>query len=120
MDFDVFYNQNGLHRTIIILKTVEAPFDALDIITDVLKKNNFFGDVIIDQLLHSGNNDERFISGKFDGNKFDVSTFKFKKIPKCSPDRKYMCDFLRNSYDMIDYLPLTKEQKQLIMHGYNI
>lgn len=120
MDFNIYIDSNGKYNAIVILKTSEAPFEFLDSIAESLSKNNFAGSIIIDQLLHSGNNSERFIVGTFDGKKFDNTSFKFEKLKKRSPERKYMCNYLRSDKDVIDFSILTNEQKNLIKNGYNI
>lgn len=120
MDFSIYLNSNGAYSAIVILKTSDAPFDILDSIAEYLSKNNFSGNIIIDQLLHSGNNNERFIVGNFDGKQFDTASFRFEKLKKQSPERKYMCDYLRNDDDLINFSILTNAQKELIKHGYNI
>lgn len=120
MDFNIYINSNGAYNAVVILKTSEAPFEILDNIAEHLIKNNFSGSIIIDQLLHSGNNSERFIAGTFDGKKFDDTSFRFEKLKKQSPERKYMCNYLRSDNDLIDFSILTNEQKNLIKHGYNI
>ncbi len=120
MNFNFYLNSNGTYNAIIILKTSEAPFEILDSIAEYLSKNNFSGNIIIDQLLHSGNNNERFIVGNFDGKQFDTTSFRFEKLKKQSPERKYMCEYLRSDDDIINFSILTTEQKNLIKHGYNI
>lgn len=72
---------------------------------------------IIDELLHSGNNEERFISGFFDGDSFDNSKFRFEDIAKRSIIRSYICDYLKSDLEVLNYSSLTDKQRKLIYHG---
>lgn len=120
MNFKVYFNPSNDCNAFVILTTPEEPFTLIDDISSYLKNNKCSGNIIIDQLLHSGNNDERFISGIFNGQTFDKASFRFEPIKKQAVERKYMCDFLRNDENLLDFSLLTKEQKALIKHGFNI
>ena len=63
---------------LIFMKTSEAPFDFLGEMEMALTDIHYRGSVVIDELLHSGNNDERFIIGYFDGGRFKDEEFHFK------------------------------------------
>ena len=56
---------------LVVMKTSEPPFDYLAEIEASLREKHYIGVVMIDELLHSGNTEERFIQGYFDGAKFD-------------------------------------------------
>jgi hypothetical protein len=75
---------------------------------------------LIDELVHSGNNNDRFIRGYFDGENFDQSGFSFEVIDRRHEIRKYSCDLLRKEPDVIDYSILSNVQKSLINRGLYI
>lgn len=104
-----------LPNTILVLiYTCESPFDYLDEIMFELKQIDYTGTVIFDCLLHSGNNEERFISCEFDGNEFVRSTFKFLTVKKQDELRRPMCVYLRNDRDFLHSSGLTTTQIKLI------
>lgn len=81
-DFDIVNLNDENIKILIVMKTCDSPFDFVDEIQEQLKIIEFSGIFVIDTLLHSGNNEERFISGFFDGNSFDDSKFRFEKVDK--------------------------------------
>ena len=62
---------------------------------------------MIDELLHSGNNDERFITGYFDGNRFESGEFNFKLVMKKSELREPVCRFLQKDKEFLFLTGLT-------------
>lgn len=104
-----------LPNTILVLiYTCESPFDYLDEIMFELKQIDYTGTVIFDCLLHSGNNEERFISCVFDGNEFIRDSFKFLIVKKQDELRRPMCVYLRKDRDFLRSSGLTTAQIKLI------
>ncbi len=104
-------------KILIMMKTSESPFDFLNEIQEYLKNTDFMGLFIIDELLHSGNTEERFICGFFDGKVFDKSSFKFEQIARRSELRSYACKYLQSDLEVLKYSSLTEKQQKLISHG---
>ena len=116
-DFDIVDLDGQDAGILIVMKTSDSPFDFINEIQEQLKMIGFSGLFVIDELLHSGNNEERFISGFFDGNSFDNSRFKFENIARKSVIRSYMCDYLKSDLEVLNYSSLTDKQQKLISHG---
>ena len=99
---------------LVLIYTCESPFDYLTDLVAELKQVKYIGTVIFDCLLHSGNNEERFISCEFDGNEFIRSTFKFLTVKKQDELRRPTCVYLRNDRDFLYSSGLTTTQIKLI------
>lgn len=116
-NFDIVNLDNKEIKILVIMKTSDSPFDFVNELQEQLRTIDFSGLFVIDELLHSGNNEERFISGFFDGNSFDNSKFKFENIDKKSIIRSYMCNYLKSDLEVLNYSSLTDKQQKLISHG---
>lgn len=104
-------------KILIVMKTSDSPFDFVNELQEQLRTIDFSGLFVIDELLYSGNNEERFISGFFDGNSFDNSKFRFEDVAKKSDIRSYMCNYLKSDLEALSYSNLTDKQQKLISHG---
>ncbi len=116
-DFDIVNLDDKEIKILIVMKTSDSPFDFVDELQRQLKIIGFSGTFVIDELLHSGNNEERFISGFFDGDSFDDSKFRFKDIEKKNMIRSYICEYLKSDLEILNYSSLTDKQQKLISHG---
>ena len=116
-NFDIINLDKENIKILVIMKTSDSPFDFISEIQEQLKVIGFSGLFVIDELLHRGNTEERFISGFFDGNIFDNSRFKFENIAKKSEIRSYICEYLKSDIDALYYSKLTDRQQKLIAHG---
>lgn len=116
-NFDVIKLDDKDIKILIIMKTCDSPFDFVDDLQEELKTMGFSGVIVIDELLHSGNNEERFISGFFDGNSFIDSKFSYMNIPKKNIIRSYICEYLKSDIEVLTYSSLTDTQQKLISHG---
>lgn len=100
--------------------SVESPLYYLEEIKQEIQCFN--GErIIIDQLLQTGNGENRFIvlsytNGDFDLNSIHISSNK----NTCSCIKSFGCDFLRNHLSILEYSILLSEQKEAIINGYNI
>ena len=81
-NFDMVVVSEEKENILIVMKTSEPPFDYLTEIEASLREKHYIGVVMIDELLHSGNTEERFIQGFFNGNSFENGKFKFTVIRK--------------------------------------
>lgn len=70
--------------------------------------------VLIDQILHTGNTNKRFV-------RFDCRTgkIKFVSIPEKSEYRRLACTHLREN-NLVNNSILTSTQKQMINDGFSI
>lgn len=116
-NFDIVSLDDKDIKILVIMKTSDSPFDFVNELQEQLRTIDFSGLFVIDELLHSGNNEERFISGFFDGNSFDNSKFRFEDVAKKSDIRSYMCNYLKSDLEALSYSNLTDKQQKLISHG---
>jgi predicted AAA+ superfamily ATPase len=119
-DFEILTTDNEKYNILIIMKTYEAPLNYLDEIAKKLRELQFRGVVLIDELMHSGNNNDRFIKGFFDGENFDKNAFSFEMVDRRNEIRKYSCDLLRKDPEIFDFSGLNEAQKKLINKGLYI
>ncbi len=90
----------------------------LDYIEDIeknlsIEKNKIV--ILIDQLLTTGNNKNRFISCEYQDGKIKLFT---ARNVKCSENiRKISSQVLKDNYELIENSILTKNQKQCIKEG---
>ena len=116
-NYDIFNVEEQDVKLVIVMKTSESPFDYAADIQEQLKNRGFVGTFLIDELLHSGNTDERFIKGFFDGEEFDKGKFTFEQIARRNKIRDFACQYLRSDIDVLNYSCLTERQQKLISHG---
>ena len=104
--------QNNI--VMVVIHTCESPFDYLQEIADDLRKIDYSGTVVFDELLHSGNNDERFITSVFENGEFKEKSFQFLAVRKQDGLRQYLCDYLQNEQEYLQTSGLTTAQIKLI------
>ena len=80
-NFEIIKLNNEEDNILIVMKTSEPPFDFLSEMEEALRNIQYLGYVTIDELLHSGNTEERFIQGFFNGNSFEKNYL-------CSAERR--------------------------------
>ncbi|SCL88148.1 type II toxin-antitoxin system RnlB family antitoxin [Sporanaerobacter sp. PP17-6a] len=118
--YKIEYIRSGAFSALIISLTYENIFKELEKIEKELTDNHINGMVVFDNLLKTGNNEERFISAFFNGTKFDRNSFKFTKISRVNSVRQLSCSSLRNYKENIEMSILNKFQKDLLLRGLNI
>lgn len=98
---------------LIILCNSHSPYDYID---DISKKLDATkpGTILIDQILHVGNTEKRFMAFQFNGNKIENGDF--VNIKKDSSLRKLTCNFLNNT-GLVDSSTLTSIQSRMIKKG---
>mgnify|MGYP000855195224 FL=1 len=116
-NFNIVNLNEENNKVLIVMKTSESPFDFVSEFQEKLMEIQFSGIVVIDELLHSGNTEERFISGFFDGHSFDNSKFRFESIARKSMIRNYICEYLKSDKELMMYSGLTTIQQRLISKG---
>lgn len=117
INFEIIVTNEKDADILVVMKTSEPPFDYISEIRSSLVKMNFKGWILIDEMLHSGNTDERFIKGYFDGNKFEENRFAFEHVERRSKLREYMCLYLYKDKESLELSALTSRQQKLIKQG---
>lgn len=102
---------------LVLILDCESPFHYLQEIGEELKRNKYMGTVIFDELLHSGNNDERFIICNYAEGDFITDSFQFCFVPKQDAIRGYMSTYLRKDLDNLRISGLGSHQIGLIEKG---
>lgn len=105
-----------LYSYLVIMCTSHSPYDYINDISQKLDTSKS-GFILIDQILHVGNTEKRFISFQFNGNKLKNSDF--VNIKRDSKIRKLTCDFL-NETGLVDSPILTSIQSRMIKKGIAI
>lgn len=105
-------------NSLLLLTNSDAPLTPVsDIEKAISKLDN--GRILIDQILHSGNTDERFISLDVEGGKVNQSSIAFYQVPKGNNirdvSRKILCD-----YNLIEFSILSSIQKKMLEKGISI
>lgn len=103
---------------LVIMCSANSPFDYIEEIKDDLIKYNAKGEIIIDQILHVGNTNKRFISMKYENGDFEIN-HNFANISKGSSLRKISCNYLKEN-KLVEYSILTSIQKRMINKGIAI
>ena len=116
-NFDMIVISEKKENILVVMKTSEPPFDYLAEIEALLRERRYIGVVMIDELLHSGDTEERFIHGYFDGVQFDSEKFAFELVPKKSKLREPVCFYLYQDRESLEYSILTTRQQKMIEHG---
>ena len=98
---------------LVIICNSNSPYDY---ITDISKNLDTTkpGTILVDQILHVGNTDKRFMEFQYTGN--EIKNGDFVNIKKDSKIRKLTCDFLNNT-GLIDSSILTSIQTRMIKKG---
>jgi hypothetical protein len=119
-DFEIINLQESKYAALVIMKTHMAPLQYMSEIAESLAHMKIKGLILIDELMHSGNNEDRFIVTNFNGDKFDRTSMAFAKIEKRSEIRRISCEYLSKELDMIEYSILSNNQKEMICRGLYI
>ena len=93
---------------LIIICTPHSPYDYIGDISknlDAAKQ----GTILVDQILHVGNTEKRFMTFQFNGN--EINNGDFVSVKKDSKIRKLTCDFL-NDTGLVDTPTLTSIQSK--------
>jgi len=105
-----------LYAYLIIICTSHSPYDYIDDISKKLDTTKS-GTILIDQILHVGNTEKRFMAFPF--NEGQIKNGDFVNIKKNSEIRKLTCNFL-NDTGLVDNPILTSIQSRMIKKGIAI
>lgn len=101
---------------LVIICTSHSPYDYIDDISKKLDVSKS-GAILIDQILHAGNTEKRFMAFEFNGN--EIKNGDFVNIKKDSEIRRLTCNFL-NDTGLVDSSTLTSIQSRMIKKGIAI
>lgn len=118
--YDIIKLQNSEYASLVIICNAKSPVDYLSSIYSELKEKNISGKIVIDEILHVGNNNKRFISFNFNSTEsIEQIELNFVNIKKDNELRKITCDYLREN-NLLEYSILTSIQKRMITKGISI
>jgi len=105
-----------MYAYLIIICTSHSPYDYIG---DISKKLDTTrpGTILIDQILHVGNTEKRFMSFQFNGN--ELKNGDFVNIKKDSNIRRLTCNFLKDT-GLVESSILTSIQSRMIKKGIAI
>lgn len=117
MSYEIIpFDESQEYNYLVVLCDSRSPYDHIqDIARDLSKDKS--GNILIDQILHVGNTNKRFVVFKYENGRLHGGKVAF--VPKESPYRKAACDFLKNS-GVMDGSILSTIQKRLINKGVTI
>ncbi|MCS1382748.1 type II toxin-antitoxin system RnlB family antitoxin [Lysinibacillus sphaericus] len=116
-------NEKIEYQCLIMATSHEDPLqdiNNIELIEHDLQEKKIIGKVLFDMFAQIGDNSERFIELKFDGNKFEYATFNFVSVPKKSGYRNYFKEYFTQEISLLDNTVLNSIQKDLIHHGISI
>lgn len=105
----------GKYTYFIISLTYESILDYIEEIENELLIERNIRFILIDQLLATGNNKNRFISCEYQNGK--IRLFTAKNVECRDNIRKISSQILKDNYSLIENSILTKYQKQKIKEG---
>ena len=113
--YEIIRIDNGDLQEVLVLSTsYVSPLGSLPIIEQELEGHQ--GEVLFDLLLSNGFASNRFLVAQFDGNKFDVNSF--KAVESISPSIKEKAgEFYREHPEYLENSILPTAQKFLIKKG---
>ncbi|KEH94194.1 type II toxin-antitoxin system RnlB family antitoxin [Clostridium botulinum] len=109
-------DQDSEYTNLIIIRDANSPFDYISMIKNDLIELRPQGKILIDQILHVGNTNKRFISLKYNLNESENIKMEFVNISKDNLCRKISCRYLKEN-DLIEYSILSSIQKRMINKG---
>lgn len=112
--------ENSEYNSLVIMCNANSPIDYLSSIYTELIEQKAEGKILIDEILHVGNTEKRFISFEFNiDQKQENIELKFVKVKKDNILRKISCEYLRKN-DLLEYSILSSIQKRIMGKGIAI
>lgn len=104
------------------LLTTLSSNSPLDLIRDFVVEDGFkcSGKIVVDSILHSGNNSDRFIEISCENGEINFSSLNFVQIERKSDLRIKANNTLRQYPFIINNSILNNSQKKLLLHGISI
>lgn len=118
--YDIIKLEDSEYNGLVIMCSANSPKAYLSLIYSELKEKNVHGKIIIDEILHVGNTNKRFMYFEFNENSLlDDVKIKFVDIKKGNTLRKISCEYLRVN-GLVEYSILSSIQKRMINIGIAI
>jgi hypothetical protein len=113
------YLNDSSYYALITTLSARSP---IDLIRELEKEQGFVcsGKIIVDSVLHSGNNSDRFIEINCNNGKLNLKSLNFIEVERKSDLRIKANNILRNYPDLINNSILNNSQKKLLLHGISI
>ncbi|MGG3805357.1 type II toxin-antitoxin system RnlB family antitoxin [Metabacillus fastidiosus] len=104
------------------LLTTLSSNSPIDLIRDFVGENGFkcSGKIIVDSILHSGNNSDRFIEIPCENGEINFNSLNFVQIERKNDLRIKANNTLRQYPNIINNSILNNSQKKLLLHGISI
>ncbi|BES64791.1 hypothetical protein SANA_12300 [Gottschalkiaceae bacterium SANA] len=117
--YTIFLKSTEGFKVLITMRNSEAPLQYFRSIERELSELDVSGEVLLDQMLHVGNTEERFISMIIKGKNIDESSLRFVRLKKSSEYRQLTCKLLKEER-LVENSILSKIQKKMILKGMSI
>jgi hypothetical protein len=115
MAFEIRKIEKPYNIYLILSNSYNSPIEHLEQIETNLR-NSYSGRVIFDLLLSNGNSSNRFIEAKFDGEKFDYTSFRI--LPEVDREIKEVsASYYRNNENFLQSSIVSNAFKFLLRKG---
>jgi|SRR5690606_18872457 len=106
----------------VALLTTLSSNSPIELIKEFVVEDGFecSGKVIVDTVLFSGNNSDRFLEIKCDQGKVDFNTINYVNLERKDELRIKANDILRKYPSIVNNSILNSSQKKLLLHGISI
>lgn len=119
--FKIVPLEKELYDAIVFSESYESPLAYLDEVTEEIKKQHMTNvKILFDVLLCMGNTSERFIEAFFDGEAFNLDSFRVVEVKKNDTLRQFCTSFFFENSELLEYSILTPVQKELLKKGITI
>lgn len=103
---------------LLLLTNSDAPLTPIDEIEKAVSSSEH-GHILIDQILHSGNSEDRFIALDIKNGKVVRNSISFYTVPKGAYIRNISRELLCH-YDLVEFSILSSVQKRMLKSGISI
>ncbi|MBL4932259.1 type II toxin-antitoxin system RnlB family antitoxin [Clostridium paridis] len=107
---------NMENQCIVLSTSYISPLDEIDVLQDELRKQNYFGTLIIDLLLCNGLSSNRYIEVYFNGDDLDFSTLKVVSNVSTTI-RKKSNQFYMSHKDVLNRGILSDAHRYIVENG---
>ena len=104
------------------LLTTLSPNNPIDLIRQFVEEHQFncLGNIIVDCILYTGNNSDRFIEIKCEDGKLNLNKYNFVILDRKNEIRIKANNTLRRYPVLVNNSILSNSQKKLLLHGISI
>lgn len=119
INYNIINTIDGKYSALVIVLNSDSPLEYIKDIENSLITNRIYGKILIDQILHVGNSEDRFLELTLDSDGIDQNSLRVVRINKGSQYRKLSGDNLRGT-DILEFSILSSIQKRMINKGISI